>query len=269
MNTQHTDLTGQRFGRWLVIGLSEKGTWGSPQTKWHCRCDCGKEKHGVLYGSLRWGNSRSCGCLRRELAAKRAEKRRKHEVALRFQYPREYAIWLSAKTRCFNSNHATYKRYGARGITMCPEWKESFEAFITDMGPCPEGLSIDRIDNDGPYAPANCRWATRREQMANRSNSVLYPHQGTMKCADHIAEIEGIHRHTFQKLLYRKVSVEEAIETARATGKPFTPRKQRKGPPKRVKLPSYDEHGNVRGFVWGPYIPPPKKKRSRVQRRSA
>jgi hypothetical protein len=81
----------------------------------------------------------------------------------------EFRAWTGARDRCFNPNSNVYEHYGARGITMCDEWAQSFEAFFADMGPRPaKGFSLDRIDNHGDYEPGNCRWADRATQMKNR-----------------------------------------------------------------------------------------------------
>lgn len=96
---------------------------------------------------------------------------------------RLYWVWADMLSRCRNSNHKAYANYGGRGISVCAEWK-SFDQFMTDMGPRPDGGMLDRIDNNGPYAPGNCRWSTRTEQNSNRRNCILVPldgHQVTLR----------------------------------------------------------------------------------------
>jgi hypothetical protein len=168
------DLAGQAFGRLTVIELHpERCADGT--VRWICQCACGaftvKRSR-----DLRNGNSRSCGCLLRELTADPdgplGMTRRKHGHAALGQQSPEYRCWVDLKQRCTNPRNRRYADYGGRGIAVCERWLNSFTAFLADMGqrPGPE-YSLDRVDNDGPYAPGNCRWATQSEQQRNRRDN--------------------------------------------------------------------------------------------------
>lgn len=162
------DLTNKRFGRLLVLKRVPRNKRGA---YWKCRCDCGNEII-TKSRSLITGQTRSCGCLQKEIAGKLGasfpgtHKMSKSPV---------YKTWYGMKQRCLNSHDKKYRLYGGRGIRVCPRWRYSFENFFEDMGERPIGLTIDRINPDGNYEPDNCRWATALQQRHNRSTLCLLP----------------------------------------------------------------------------------------------
>ena len=157
--TSKIDLTGQRFGRLVVIGDSMIRR--DAKIVWHCRCDCGNPAD-VSTILLRDGRTTSCGCRRKETTSAMATKHGEHGSP-------EYVNWRALRERCLNPKHKNYPEYGGRGIKVCERWLNSFENFLADMGrrPFPEA-TVDRKENDGDYEPGNCRWATRLDQTKNR-----------------------------------------------------------------------------------------------------
>lgn len=127
-----------------------------------CLCDCGN-KHEAGYWDIKNGNTKSCGCKRKDVNVKHGHSRQICGITTR-----TYRSWQHMKDRCYNESCSRYADYGGRGISVCDEWINSFEAFLRDMGEAPHGLQIDRIDNDGNYCKENCRWATAKENSNNR-----------------------------------------------------------------------------------------------------
>lgn len=158
------DLTNQRFGRLLVISLTNKrGKEGG--VFWLCRCDCGNLKEVVGYHLFR-RDTKSCGCLKKEKMVN-GELNLKHGETRRGKMPRLYRTWLGMKMRCYNTNVKCYRRYGGRGISVCKEWIKSYMAFRTWalLNGYADNLTIDKIDNNGNYEPDNCQWLTRAENI--------------------------------------------------------------------------------------------------------
>jgi hypothetical protein len=166
---RHLKMIGDRFGKLTVVAEVEarRPPNGAPQRRFRCRCDCGTEILATG-GHLRSGHTLSCGCIRMEGARKQGHQNRLHGEAAA-QTP-EYLVWKSMFTRCDNPRAHNFRYYGARGITICASWRESFSSFLRDVGRRPSpNHSIDRYpDNDGNYEPGNVRWATDAEQNANK-----------------------------------------------------------------------------------------------------
>ena len=174
---------------------------------WNCVCRCGTVRD-VLEFSLQTDESRrgsrSCGCLARELSRGRA-RHGMHERP-------EYQTWADITQRCENKEHSYYPHYGGRGIYLDERWRV-FENFIEDMGPRPAGHSIERLNNNGPYAPGNCVWATPKMQGNNRRSSVFLEFRGEKKTIAQWVEELGIGRSAVQWRLKVGWSVEEALTT--------------------------------------------------------
>ncbi len=189
------DLTGQRYGRLLILGEAKRtqtpnGIW---HRRWTCQCDCSKIV-AVDMGAIRAGNILSCGCLNRELVSKR---RAKHRMC----GTRTYHSWQLMTARCNNPNTPKWHRYGGRGIYICERWKV-FVNFLKDMGEIPfDKTSIGRINNDGPYCKDNCRWETAKEQANNTKTNRMLTLNGVSKNTTQWSSELGINRRTLTSRL--------------------------------------------------------------------
>lgn len=193
------DMTGKVIGFQTV--LSRHGIDNHGQCLWLVRCECGNVR-AVTGGRLRRGEAMSCGCRKPE---KCAAANTKHGDAARGELSAEYRAWSNMIDRCEREGNKQWKDYGGRGILVCVRWRESFAAFLEDMGRKPSPRhSIDRIDNDGNYEPGNCRWATETEQRRNKRN-VKYAH------LIEAAEKNGIRYHTLYARMRNRWAEERAV----------------------------------------------------------
>lgn len=155
------DLSGSVYGRLTVIGAAPVRLGKDKRVGWICRCTCGAEIVCIAK-NLKSGATQSCGCIRVEMMRKKSTTHGGYGSKL-------YNVWRSMKARCHRETDPDYCYYGARGITVCDRWRESYSAFKDDVGATwKPGLTIDRIDNDGNYEPGNVKWSTMTEQALNR-----------------------------------------------------------------------------------------------------
>lgn len=202
------DLTGQRFGKLTVLNMVGKDKSGN--ITWKCRCDCDNE---VIVSSiyLRNGDTKSCGCFRKESARKQLLTHGESKTRL-------YKVWAGIKSRCYNPNCDNYKYYGEKGITMCEEWRDSFEVFkkwSEENGYIEDARSqectIDRKDNAKPYSPENCRWTDHTTQCNNQTSNKIFKYNNEEHTMAEWARLLGIKYTTLRARLRRGASFEEAI----------------------------------------------------------
>ena len=207
------DLTGQTFDRLTVVERAGSNARG--RATWLCHCECGNDVIVVGNALLR-RNTKSCGCLVPDVSSANGKKRAVHGKT----GERLFSVWINMRARCRSPKHHAYKNYGARGITVCPEWDNDYEAFrswafangYNENAPRGE-CSLDRIDNDGPYSPENCRWVSLLEQQANKSGVLLVTYKGVTKPASQWSIEAGFSRHLVGDRIKKGWSVEDAITT--------------------------------------------------------
>lgn len=189
-------ITGQRFGRWLVIGnpVRRNGNWVSL-----CRCNCGTERP-VRNRCLILGETQSCGC---RIPSLNVERYTVHGHASTVNPSKTYRTWMGMIQRCTNPEANGFENYGGRGITVCDRWRRSFENFLEDMGEKPAGLTLGRIDNDAGYSQANCRWETWTQQQRNRRSNRIMTVRGVTDCVTNLCEHFKVpYKRTVLRLFY-------------------------------------------------------------------
>lgn len=200
------DLTGQRFGRLIVLSKRKENKGVQPQ--WECLCDCGNVCI-VTSNHLLMNRTQSCGCLQKERAK---QTNTKHGG----RYHSLYSTWLDIKKRCYNPNSHDYHNYGGRGIQMCEEWRNNFDIFeewCLSHGYA-KGLSIDRINNNGNYEPSNCRWVSNKTQCNNKRTNFIITYNNETHTLMEWSEITGIKWGTIRKRIVEyHWSIEKALTT--------------------------------------------------------
>lgn len=203
------DMMGMRFTRLLVLSRAPSDKNGN--ARWNCQCDCGDTTISSGF-TLRNGEAKSCGCLTTDQLRERGTSHGKSGTP-------EHQSWAGMLQRCYNPNSRNYPRYGGRGIKVCQRWHK-FEEFYADMG---DRASLDhtleRINNDGPYAPGNCRWATTYEQNFNKYDNRMVDYRGQRVPLMRALEIAGtaISYTGVRWRLDNGWSVEKALETPAST----------------------------------------------------
>lgn len=192
------DYIGRKNNMLTVVGVADKKPTDK-RWKLICLCDCGG--YTTLYpDQFNRGAVKSCGCLRKR-GTRTVDERSKHPL---------YGVWNQMMGRCYRKNSSFYHRYGGRGIKVCDEWHDfwNFAKWSESVGGRPDKMEIDRIDNDGDYCPENCRWATRKQQVRNRSTNVYIEYNGKRQTIAEWCEETGMNWQTLSNRYNRGWDVE-------------------------------------------------------------
>lgn len=200
-NSKFVDRTGVKIGNLTAIGPFDIAKNG--HTRWLCWCDLCSSIKPICWPNV--VSQKSCGCQQNPPI---------HGHTVAGKWSREYTAYNSMMKRCFNPNRNEYDSYGGRGITVCNEWASSFSQFLADMGNCPDGLTLDRINNDGNYEPSNCRWTDDSTQRRNKRVNRFLTHGGKTMVAADWADFLTIPRQTLYGRLNRGWSTSRALTTS-------------------------------------------------------
>ena len=212
------DIVGEKFNKLLVISYSHKEKRNNSMKGYNhfynCKCNCGNECK-VERSSLRFNNTKSCGCIHSEGLTKRNTETSRYGGESNGEHQRILRIYRAMNHRCYNGGDSKYYLYGGRGISVCEEWRKdyySFKKWALDNG-YSDDLSIDRIDVDGNYEPSNCRWATDVQQSNNtRTNKIIEYKDKTQTLAEWCRELELDYFRTKARLNNCNMSIEQAFE---------------------------------------------------------
>jgi hypothetical protein len=230
------DIQGQKFGRLTVVALNRpasfrilpNGKRGTLSNTWDCVCECGNTRKNIPRYQLQHGSVKSCGCLKVEAIRKsQIHQIKGTEDTPSYVFTRGrgnfYITWRALKERCYFKKHKSFHNYGGRGIKIHSAWKSSYRAFALDVGPRPSPKhSIDRIDTNKDYAPGNVRWATAKEQANNTRKNVWLQWKGESITLTQLAELEQVSYNILHRRIRKyQMNPEEAVASAKKTGKPF------------------------------------------------
>lgn len=210
------DLTGKKFNRLTGIKPTEKRI--DNKIVWLFLCDCGN-KCEMIGREVKNGHTKSCGCLNIERVTTMGKANKTHGHASGGKLSKTYMIWAGMKRRCLDPKHKRFCDYGGRGITICDRWLEEnngYSNFLKDMGECPKGKSLNRVDNNllsEGYSSKNCCWSTQKEQCRNKRNNHLISYDGKNLTIIEWSEITGIHKATIRRRIGAGWTPEEALTT--------------------------------------------------------
>lgn len=198
---------GDDYGRLAVQEAAGRDKEG--KRLWKCICACKTEKIARDHG-LRAGSIKSCGCLKVDVAKMHGKKNATHGG----RKDTEYRCWISMISRCHNPNHDAFHNYGGRGIIVCDRWRNSYKAFLEDMGrrPSPSHTLDRHPDTNGNYEPGNVRWATHKEQSRNKRDNLIVTINGVSRCLIEWAEVSGIGENTLRRRVQRGWPPERLLE---------------------------------------------------------